>query len=116
MHQIILKFLYYAEMATLFKVWSLTARKAVMASSLEELVFSGKSKLNLQNNVSAYMEDGTEVDDNDIFCALPAGTVIYLLTGNDPVNIFSAFLKKKNYFSCIYENLQNIFLTLTLSF
>lgn len=74
-------------MATLFKVWSLTARKAVMASSLDELLSSGKSKLNLDTNVSAYMEDGTEIDDNDIFCALPSGTVIYLLTESDPVCI-----------------------------
>lgn len=62
-----------------------------MASSLEELLSSGKKKLNLDTHVAAYMEDGTEIDDNDIFCALSSGTVIYLLAESDPVCIFSFF-------------------------
>lgn len=73
----------------LFKVWSLTDRKMVIASTLQELMSKGKKKLSLNEDtdVRVYLEDGTEVDDDDILQSLESQTIIYLLQEYDTVGI-----------------------------
>lgn len=70
----------------LIKVWNTKLRKAVVASSFEELISEGSKKLNMKNEkFSAFFEDGTEIDDEKVYQALPAGLIIYLLTDKDKV-------------------------------
>lgn len=70
----------------LIKVWNTKLRKAVAASSFEELISKGSKKLNIRDEkFSAFFEDGTEIDDEKVFQALPAGQIIYLLTDKDKV-------------------------------
>ena len=40
------------------------------------------------SNVDAFLEDGTQVDDDDIVQALPGGTIVYLLRPEDNVKYF----------------------------
>lgn len=73
----------------LFKVWSLTDRKMVIASTLQELMSKGKKKLSLNEDthIRVYLEDGTEVDDDDILQSLESQTILYLLQEYDTVGI-----------------------------
>lgn len=49
----------------------------------------GKKKLSLNEDtdVRVYLEDGTEVDDDDILQSLESQTIIYLLQEYDTVGI-----------------------------
>ncbi|CAL8096239.1 unnamed protein product [Orchesella dallaii] len=67
-----------------FKVWdsSRATRKALVVSSLEELIVRGREKLGVgvTENVRAVLEtDGTQVDDSEYFRSLPDNTVFLLL-------------------------------------
>lgn len=61
----------------------------VIASTLQELMSKGKKKLSLNEDtdVRVYLEDGTEVDDDDILQSLESQTIIYLLQEYDTVGI-----------------------------
>lgn len=70
----------------LCKIWNTTARKALFASNLEELILKGTEKLQMDNEkVRTFLEDGTEIDENEVFKSLPEATVIYLLTDKEKV-------------------------------
>lgn len=71
----------------MLKIWTSSQKKAIVCSSLEEMVEKGILKLNIYNvtKLKAFLEDGTELDDEEIFEALPAGTVIYLLGEDEMV-------------------------------
>jgi hypothetical protein len=72
----------------LFKVWSLTTKKCVIAKCLDDLISSGKQKLGLKDEaITVFLEDGTEVDEDEIFQELSPGTILYLLNKNDEVGI-----------------------------
>lgn len=50
------------------------------------MIEKGGAKLGITcKNLKAFLEDGTEVDDEEIFEALPAGSVVYLLTEDEEV-------------------------------
>lgn len=61
----------------------------VIASTLQELMSKGKKKLSLNEDtdVRVYLEDGTEVDDDDILKSLESQTIMYLLQEYDTVGI-----------------------------
>lgn len=61
----------------------------VFATTIQELLASGKKKLQINQDIDVriYLEDGTEVDDDDILQSLEPQTVMYLLQEHDMVNI-----------------------------
>ena len=70
------------------KVWTTSVKKGIVCSNLEQLIEKGSTKLNITTvNLKAYLEDGTELDDEEIFEALPVGTVVYLLNEDEKVCI-----------------------------
>lgn len=95
----------------LFKVWSLTDKKMLFASTLQELVSSGKKKLSLNQDIDVrvYLEDGTEVDDDDILQSLESQTVMYLLQEHDMVSIKKyinyKLLFEIAFYMCFYSEL-----------
>lgn len=101
----------------LIKVWNTKLRKAVVASSFEELISKGSKKLNIKDEkFSAFFEDGTEIDDEkEVFQALPAGQIIYLLTDKDKVRfllICHIYNRKLN--NILLENLLYCFFNFVL--
>ncbi|CAG7817799.1 unnamed protein product [Allacma fusca] len=85
-----------------FKVWDScrNCRKALVVSSLEELIVRGREKLSIGciENVRAVLEaDGTQVDDSEYFRSLPDNTVFLLLRNGEKwapagVNVIRAAL------------------------
>uniref|UniRef100_A0A0B7BI66 CIDE-N domain-containing protein n=2 Tax=Arion vulgaris TaxID=1028688 RepID=A0A0B7BI66_9EUPU len=78
-----------AEAARPFKIWNYdrSVKKSLTASSLQELLEKGCSKLNL-NHSSALLrvvleEDGTEVDDDDYFALVPDNSTLLILQDNE---------------------------------
>ena len=70
----------------LYKIWTNSSKKAILASSLQELKKKGSEKLLItEDDISAFLQDGTELDDEEVFQALNGGTVIYLLSSKDKV-------------------------------
>ena len=55
-------------------------RKGIVAGSLSDLKSIGAAKLGLvRRDLSVYLEDGTEVDDEEYFSSLPPETVFVLV-------------------------------------
>lgn len=70
----------------LMKIWTSSTKKAVVCSNLNDMIEKGIAKLGIKcQNLKAFLEDGTEVDDEEIFEALPAGSVVYLLAEDEEV-------------------------------
>ncbi|CAB3995397.1 DNA fragmentation factor subunit alpha-like [Paramuricea clavata] len=56
----------------LCKVFYRNLKKAVVAETLQSLISRGKVKLGIkQENVTVFLEDGTEIDDDETFISLP---------------------------------------------
>lgn len=71
----------------LIKIWTSSTKKAIVSCNLEDMLRKGAEKLQIYDcqNLKAFLEDGTEVDDEEIFEALPAGSVVYLLAEDEEV-------------------------------
>ena len=70
-----------------------SAKKGVMASSLEEFVQSSRRKLSYpfdKDLLVVLEEDGTEVDEDDYFQTLEPNTTLMLLYAGDKWSPFSA--------------------------
>lgn len=68
------------------KIWTSSTKKAVVCSDLDDMIVKGGTKLGINSqNLKAFLEDGTEVDDEEIFEALPAGSVVYLFAEDEEV-------------------------------
>lgn len=72
----------------LFKIWSAVGeKKAIVVQTFAELLEKGSQKLNLQGNVKVFMQDGTEIEDDDVLSVVEKNSVLYLLSEGDPVSI-----------------------------
>ncbi|KAK6634813.1 hypothetical protein RUM44_000060 [Polyplax serrata] len=70
-----------------FKVTDKSRTKilGVACNSLKDLLEKGKAKFNIDEDITAALEDGTVVDDEDYFQVLPAQTVVVLYRKNETI-------------------------------
>lgn len=57
--------------------------------------YAGLSKLDLScssDDLTVYLEDGTEIDENNIYSMLPDGTILFLCQGSETPSQLVCFL------------------------
>lgn len=72
----------------LFKIWNAAGeKKAIVVQNFAELLEKGSQKLNMAGKISVHMQDGTEIEDDDVLSFVEKNTVLYLISEGDPVSI-----------------------------
>ena len=63
------------------KVWGNNRKKAVVADNFDELLKKGKEKLDMSDceTVKVFLNDGTEIDDNETLKCCVDGTVVQFI-------------------------------------